>query len=367
MRFIIGGQPININRLGGSVDDQFIALHSAYLGNGVIALTDFENASFQFFSANKTAYSRHDAYFENFTFIWNGFLASRDYEKAQEYWTMALEPALRWEKNNPGKRIHKGTPYYFWGMTALISGDLDKGYALMHQAVDEDTKSSGKLNPRSPAYLFVSLDYANPNQAFLPWLRKQMRYLDERQNSYSTTFSRRFILDDFRTKFLLSPPSLDIVFSFAFTVARLMRLSEVPKIILMNQFASQLETNLLFDLIQIIDGAILFKNPTQVNFGQHAEYLLGKVGPKLTGNQLGEVNTAKDVDFDKTIGDLLDGTFSLKGGSILSRVQSDVSLSYAIRNRGAHGVSAAPIISLRFHEIEQALLNVLYMTVDFLY
>lgn len=367
MNFIIGGQTIPINGLGGSIDDQFIALHSAYIGNGTLSWSDFEKASFAFFDAHHADHALHDAYFNNFTFIWNRFLASREYEKAQEYWSMALGPALKWESTKSGKRIHKGTPYYFWGMTAILSGDLDKGYSLMHQAVDEDTKSAGKPVPHSPAFLLVSLDYANPHQAFRPWLLKQMMYLDARQNSYSKTYNRSFQLKDFRTKFLLSPPSLDIVFSFAFTVGRLMRLSDVPNHLLWNPFAGQLQTNLLFDLIQIIDAAILFKNPKQDKFSQHVEHLLSIVGAGITGNELGEVNQAKSADFGKTVQELLDGTFTLHDGTILSRTQSDVALAYAIRNRGAHDVSSAPMINQRFHEIEQAMLNVLYLTVDFLY
>lgn len=367
MQLVIGGNRFRFDDFGMAIDDHFIELYSAFLTNGIANWTDFNKASSEFFSAEPEALALHDQYFSNFTPIWNTFVASRDYDQAQAFWAMALEPVQKWEMKNPEKRIHKGTPYYFWGMTALLSGDLDKGYAMMHQALDEDIQSGGKINPRSPAYLFAIMDYSNPNQAFLPWLVKQMRYVDERQNAYSRDYSSKFKTDDLRTKFLISHPNLETVFIFAFTVARLMQLSDVPSYMLTNKFASQIQTNLFFDLIKVIDAAIHEKNSQQDSYSQHAAFLLNSIGAQMTQNDLGEVNGAKAKDFNKTIDDLLNGTFSLPNGNVLSRPESDVSISYAIRNHEAHLVTSEPIINSRFHEIEQSLFNVLYLAVEFLY
>lgn len=368
MEFIIGGQTIKINSLGTSIDDKFISLHAAYFGGDALNWAEFEEAAKEFFDQNPDPSSGvHDDYFNNFTVIWRHFLDTRNYDEAEQIWSKALSTAFAWEQGNPGKRVHKGTPYYFWGMTALQRGDLDKGYALMHQAVEEDAQTQGKEFPNTPAFAFASLNYAEPAQAFREWPYRQMRYLDSRQNKYSSRYGRPFILEHFKDKFLLRPPSVDIGFLFAYSVARLMRWSEIPQHAVASRFAAQLEANLLFDLTLVIDGAIKEKNPDKWKFIHHAEYLLDKVGQPLSEAQLGEVNEAFKSDFEKTLANILDGKFALADGTSFTYAQIDVSLAYGMRNRGAHDVTAAPTIWNRFAEIEQALFNVIYLTVDFLY
>ena len=365
MEFIIGGQTIQIENLDPSIDDQFVLLHAAYFGREALKWASFEEAANAFFDKYPDPNSgHHDKYFNNFTVIWRSYLNSRKFDGAEDIWRRAMSTALSWESLNPGKRVHKGTPYYFWGMTALERGDLDKGYALMHQAVAEDTLTYGVQCPASPAFAFASLNYAERAQAFRDWLYRQMRYIDARQNAYSATYGRPFILENFKDKFLLKPPNVDIGFLFAYSVARLMQLSKTPDHALASGFAAQLESNLLFDLTQVIDGTIRAKNPTKWKFVHHAEFMLQIVGEPLTEQELGEVNQAFGAGFDASVGAMLDGTFGLAGGKILSRAQRDVSLAYGMRNRGAHDVTATPTVWKRFAEIEQALFNVLYMAVD---
>jgi len=369
MKFIIAGQTIEINSLAPALDEKFIALHGAYFGQGTINWDKFEEVARGFFDQHPDPkQSSHDDFFNNFTVVWRRFIATLNYEEAERIWHMALSPALSWEGANAGKRIHKGTPYYFWGLTALQRGDLDKGYALMHLAVNEDIETSGQEYPDTPAYAFASLNYEKARQAFGgEWLFNQMKFLDSRQNEYSSRYNRPFKLDDFKTKFLHSPPSVDIGFLFAYAVARLMRLAEVPARALTTRFAGQLEANLLFDLALVIDGAIKKKNPDRWKFIHHAEFLLTSVGQPLNEGQLGEINEAFNADFDQAVTRILDGGFKLSDNTALSGAQVDVALAYGMRNRGAHDVTAAPTVWNRFAEIEQALFDVLDLTVDFLY
>lgn len=368
MEFIIGGQTIEIESLDPSIDDQFVLLHAAYFGREALKWASFETAASAFFDKYPDPKSRlHDNYFNNFTVIWSSYLKARNYDAAENIWSKALSTAFSWESQNPGKRIHKGTPYYFWGMTALERGDLDKGYALMHQAVTEDTLTHGGLYPASPAFAFASLNYAEPAQAFHDWLYRQMVYIDSRQNAYSESYGRPFKLDDFKNKFLLKPPTVDLGFIFAYSVARLMHLAKLPAHALASGFVAQLEANLLFDLTLVIDGALKAKNQGEWKFVKHASFLLQAVTQPLTDQELSEVNQAFKVDFDKTLEAILDGTFTLSQTKSLSQAQRDVSLAYGMRNRGAHDVTAAPTVRTKFRDIEQALFNVLYMAVDFLY
>jgi len=368
MELIIGGQTIELESLGDSIDDKFTKLHAAYLGRDTFNWKKFVEAAHDFFDDHPDpAWDMHDKYFTNFTVIWRSYLNARDYDRAEEIWRRAMSTALTWESDHPENRIHKGTPYYFWGVTALQKGDLDKGYALMHQAVDEDSKSQGKAFPDTPAFAFASLNYAEPEQAFREWPYRQMRYMDSRQNNYSARYSRQFHLEHFKDHFLLSPPSVDIGFLFAYSVARLMQLSDLPDHALASGFAAQLEANILFDLALVIDGTIKSKNPTKWKFIHHAEFLLAQFNEFLTEDQLREINQAFNNDFDAALSDILDGQLAITGISSLSLAQADVALAYGMRNRGAHDVTAAPTVWTRFSEIEQALFNVLYLAVDILY
>jgi len=369
MKFIIAGNVIEITSLSQVMDDEFVSLHEAYFGQGSLNWDRFESLAIEFFDEHPDpSQPEHDSYFNNFTVIWRHFLAGRNFEQAEHIWRMALSPALAWEDNSSGNRVHKGTPYYFWGWTALQRGDLDKAYALLHLAVGEDVATTGRDLPDTPAYWFASLDYEKAARAFGgEWLYSQMKYLDDRQNTYSSRHNRPFQLADFKSQFLNTPPSVDIAFLFAYTVARLMQLHSVPARALSTGFAGQLEANLLFDLALVIDGAIKNRNPNSWRFIDHAEYLLRNAGQPLNNAQLGDINQAFNNDFDNALSTILDGQFTLSNNVPLSVAQTDVALAYGIRNRGAHDVTSAPTVWKRFSEIDQALFSALFLTVDFLY
>lgn len=370
-KLIISGRVFEINCLDPLLDREFTHLYGSYLGQETMNWSDFEHAVLKFFSDNsgRSLYERHEAYFTNFTKIWNRFLNIGNYDEAERLWDLALSPALSWENSNPGKPIHKGTPYYFWGMTAILRGDIDKGYALMHRAVQEDIMTTGLSAPRTPAFAFIGIDYANLNQAFYPWIHDQELYLTKRQENYSTLYKRLFTLNDFRQKFLASPPDIDTLSLFAYTIARLMKLSSVPRHILQSEFAAQLEANLLFGIVLITDAVIKHKNPEKWKFIDHAKYLSLKAGKGLTIQQLKYINSAyqQQNNFDNTLASILDGSFKLSDGVGLSGIQSDVAVAYGLRNLSAHTVSAISTIHDRFEDVEQAVFNVLFAAVDYLF
>ena len=51
-------------------------------------------------------------------------------------WQIAIEITKNREGKNYGKRIHKGTVYYFWRVTCILKEDFEKGFLLMHQNLD---------------------------------------------------------------------------------------------------------------------------------------------------------------------------------------------------------------------------------------
>lgn len=366
-QFVVGGRTVSLNSLHPDLDQRFAELHTAYVGPSPFNWADLHRATKVFLAAAPDRDLAHNSYFNNFTPIWNALLAAGRFDDAEELWQSALDPVLQFEADNPPRQIHKGTAYYFWGMTAIIRGDLDKGYALVHQAVEEDILTAKTTWPDTPAYALATLNFAKHDQAFRSWVLAQAQYLNKLQNQYSSLYARPFTLEDFRARFLNSPPSTDIAFLFAYSVARLMRLSKVPGYAVQSRFMGQLLINLFFDVTLCVESAASAKNPVSGTFINHAEFISSQVGHPITNAQLGDVNARFKADFNGTLVSALDGKLALASGAIASRPQSDIAVAYGIRNRGAHDVSSVPAVWQRHKDIEQALFNVMFATIDFSY
>lgn len=178
----IGGREIVIGALGEPIDRFFDRLHEAYFGNSTsLAWDEFTSASLQYFDQNPMTPAAHDAFFNNFTVVWRTLVESARLDEAEHVWEHALEVAYEWERRHPGQQLHKGTPYYFWATTALSRGDLDRGYLLAHQSVEEDIRSSGQptqTKPDTPGFALVSLNYAKVDQAYRQWVLEQAVFLN---------------------------------------------------------------------------------------------------------------------------------------------------------------------------------------------
>lgn len=367
MRYVLAGRTYQIRSLAPLLDTLFTQLHAAYLGPVSFPWEQFKQEAAQFLAKTPVRSELHDAYFSNFTLVWNQLLAIGRFDEAETLWEMALAPALEVEKQNPGHEIHKGTPYYFWGITAILRGDIDKGYALMHQAVEEDVATTQMQIPDTPAYALATLNWTKQDQAFRQWVLAQAQFLKEKQNNYSALYARPFTLDDFRQRFLSSPPSTEIVFLFVYTIARLMRLGNAPHHTVQSHFAGQLFMSLFSDMLVTIEAALKSRNPPGRSFIDQAEFLSQKAGDPISNARLRELNGIFITDFDATLTALLDDTFNFLDQTKLSRLQSEIAVAYGLRNRAAHDVSPTPIMWHRFPEIMQILLNVMFATVDYVY
>jgi hypothetical protein len=362
---ILGGREIVIGALGQPIDRAFDRLHEAYLGNTSLAWDEFTSAALEYFDHNPNPPAAHDAFFNNFTIVWRFLADSGRLDEAEHIWERALEPAYEWEKTHPGQHLHKGTPYYFWAMTALSRGDIDRGYLLAHQSVEEDVRSSGQAKPDTPGFALVTLNYGKVDQAFRQWVIDQAAFLNNAIANYNAEHARALRVEDIKPRFFDVTPDLDTVFLFTYTLARLIKIG-LSKRITKNGFAGQLEVNLLFDLTLVIDSAIKAKNTGQWQFINHSAYLLKASGHTLTVQQLRDINDQFQTNFDKTTMSALVGTLSV-GTSVLDRMHCDVALAYGIRNRGAHNVQTASTIWQHFPAITVSLLRVLFSTIDHLY
>ena len=196
-QFVVNGRTSTLTSLHPDLDQRFIELHAAYVGTTPFDWSGLERDATLFLATTPDRSGPHNQYFDNFTPIWNGLLAAGRYDDAEALWRAALAPVLKFEADNPPRQVHKGTAYYFWGMTAILRGDLDKGYALSHQAVEEDVLTTKSPFPDTPAYALATLNFAKHDQAFRAWVVAQAQYLNTHQNAYSAAYSRPFTLRTF--------------------------------------------------------------------------------------------------------------------------------------------------------------------------
>jgi hypothetical protein len=356
--------------LGQAMDDAFDRLYTALFEAKLQPVDDeFRAAAFQYFDNyinDGNAPAAHDHYFNCFTPIWNAFMSSGRLNDAEKVWELAAEPVQQWEANHPGTLIDKGTLCYFWGGTALLRGDLDRGYLLIHQSFEEDRRTSGLQIPPTPSYALVSLDYVKPDQYFRFWVVKQANFFKTFVLDYASTHQRSLTIDDVKSKFLNKPPTYDATFLLTFTVARLHGISGLWNQVKRNAFAGQIQLNLLFDLLLVIDVAIRKVNPGDSDFSKQALYLLKHTGHKLHQQHFDDVHGQFKTNFEAALQEALDGNLKAKSYS-LNRLQCDVHLSYELRNRGAHEVATVPTIWNNFDRVQRAVFRTFCATIDFLY
>jgi hypothetical protein len=181
LNFVMGGVNYQISSLTPALDRAFMQLYEAFSGPKAFDLREFHGAVFEFLDKSENSPTSHDTYFNNFTILWTGYQNSGHFDHAEAVWEMALKPVLRWEHDHPGTFVHKGTPFYFWGMTAILRGEIDRGYLFMHRSVKEDERTNPRNYQKSPGFYFATLNYGEADQAFRPWLLEQARFL-KKQN-----------------------------------------------------------------------------------------------------------------------------------------------------------------------------------------
>lgn len=366
MKFLLSGQFYNLGDLTEDMNKAFLLLHASYFGDHYYDLAEFKTSALSFFDGHNNNFASHDIFFNNFTIIWNKLLNQSRFKEAEELWDFSINIALEWEKDHVNNFIHKGTPYYFWGMTTILKGDLDNGFSLMHQALEEDVRTSGQEFPDTPGRDFATLNYKKMEQAFHGWVFEKAIFLANQLEEYGNT-GGNLNLDQFQSKLLSSPPSRDVVFLLAHTIARLHKIVTSPLHTQKTDFVGQLLMNLFFDIALVVDAVIKTKNNAQWKFIDHASFLSGHAGLSLDNNKLGVINGRFKNDFEQTLNKILDNNFTFDDGSAMNSRENGIALCYGVRNYGAHHVSSISTVYRRSREIRTYLFNTLFLAIEVLY
>ena len=328
-----------------------------------------------FFDQKIDDYGAHNWFFDQFTTIWNFFLNQRRFKSAEYVWEKALKFSYEWQDKNPNRKIHKGTPYYFWGVTCILNSDLGKGFLLMHQALEEDKRTLKSDAPQTPAYWFVTLNYQEPGQFFKPQVDEIAKFVDDKLNNYRSMDRGALTLADFRAKFLQAPSLQEVVFYFVFTICSLKRLTqEVDKNLTENVFGSLLQTNTLLDLCLIVENVMKkqINKPTMyellIQLSNQLSLNLHKGSGGSGDKNLGKLNTDfKGDNFGKTLEELLTSQYRFQDGTELKSIEKDLAITYGFRNFGAHKIENQPVVYKNFGKISESILNSLFFSVEKLY
>ncbi len=367
LSFILGGQRFQIGSLDPAIDAAFISLHAAFLTSASHSWHSFASDAHAYLSKTGVGVDEHDQFFNNFTIPWRHYLTSSRFDRAEEIWEMAIGLAWDWERVNSNRTIHKGTPYYFWGMTVILRGDLDRGYGLMHQALEEDVRATGQTFPDTPALALATLNSEKLDQFFRPWVHAKAALASRFLNTYQSTHARHLDFSGLNSRFLQHPPSSHAVYSLSYVLGRLVKFAGAPQPVFENDFAAQLHMDLLFRLALVVDAAIKAKNASASKFIEHAEFLSASAGLGLSRADLQDVNTRCYSDFETALTELVSGTFCLPRGATISGLDRDLSVTYACRNYAAHNVGPIAVVRRRASDVQQCVFNTLFLVVETLY
>lgn len=327
---------------------------------------DLRNYADEYFTLHRTV-PDHDQFFGFFTPMWANLFTRHHFFESIKLWNLAIGLSLDWEARNRPAKIHKGTPYYFLGVTAILNNELENGFLAMHQALKEDEKHSGGRRPEGPAYWFATLDSSRKEQFFGGKVEEVAAFLEDKLYEYSINRRRLLRLPEFRNRFLRLRYLSEVAFFFVYSLFRIQKIMlETHSIYRKNVLSSLLHSRILFDLSLVADKVIENKNTGRSDRPTFREEILFLSSPprNLLSFDRGILNRLGgefDNDFSGTMGSLLSGTYSTDP---LNDIERDFAIAYGIRNRGAHKLENQPIFYNKTRQLTQSILNALFFTIE---
>lgn len=361
---MIGGYTFPLVNLGDGMQAFYTKFYEDFLSGKKIDFSSFDNDIDIYFNQTKNDPYDHNNFFTNFTPLWKFYMAQGILRQAEKIWKEALNIVYRWQDSN-NDRLHKGTPYYFWGGICILKNDLETGFLLMHQALKEDKDTFNEIQPNQPAYYFVTLDYIQQNQFYRPLVEGIANFLEEILNQYKSSRMGTLNLAELRNKFLKRFELQEMVFSFVFQLFRLKKLvKDIDSRLTENEFSSLLEVNVLFSLCLIIENLLKHINKDKKSFIHQLRTFSSKTPLNLSGNKPDEINENQIGNFKLTVEEILASKFVFRDGSTLSAIDENFALAYIFRNFGAHKIEDQAIIYEKFPEIVNRILYALFFVIE---
>jgi hypothetical protein len=369
--FHFDGNTLTLNKLNKQMDEQFELLYRYYFFRQEFDIDLFKKSAVKFFD-EASEVKLHDRFFNNFTILWQLLIQSGSFFSAEQVWQLAVQIAKQWETMNKSKySIHKGDAYYFWAVTCILKEDLEKGFLLMHQALEEDRRNRPDELTYSPAYTFVRLDYKQQEQYFRNKILEVTEFLEQRLRLYQSSRSGALLLDQLKSEFLDNKDLIDETFLFVYHLFHIKKLlSESKQELTQNIYGSILMMQIIFTFILVIDNAVkkkyMNKDPHKQDLLHLLEYLSKGSNLNIDIGKLREIGSRATNDLQSILIDLLDSKPIFKNTK-LEQIENDIGIVYALRNPATHKIRDRPFIHQNFQQILDRLFNVFFLSIEKLY
>jgi hypothetical protein len=285
---------------------------------------------------------------------------------------LVVQIATQWETLNQSKyRIHKGAVYYFWAVICILKEDLEKGFLLMHQALEEDKKNRLNELTYAPAHAFVRLDYRQQEHYFRNKIVEVTEFLEQRLKLYQSSRNGALSLDQLKSEFLDNKDLIDETFLFVYHLFHIKKLlSESKQGLTQNTYGSILMMQIIFTFILVIDNAIKKKYENKDPHKQDLVHLVDNLSKEsnlmIDISKLREIGNRASNDLQSILIDLLNLKPIFKN-SKLEGIENDIGVVYALRNPAAYKIHDRPFIHQNFKQIIDRLFNVFFLTIEKLY
>jgi len=303
-------------------------------------------------------------------------------------WEQGIELVHEWETLR-GRRVHKGSGYYWAAVRDVVLGNLDRGFLYMHSSLDEDRRTTSTSSlPDTPSAKFVTLDAARTDHYFKSQVDRYVAFLTEHLDTYRSSGRGTLAFPDLRARVLSCPKALlDTFFTLVYTVARSINLKgpRLASQIRRTDFGAVFLGGMALDACVVTEHAVRHsptggpkavgiavahkkKTPTFVHMALViAEGAAPSGEVDLTMQDLSTLNGAFQNAYEATMRQVLDGSYALASKRTLSLREKDVAVAYGVRNVMAHGVPNEPVVATRFDEIEQSLFFCIFSALERLY
>jgi hypothetical protein len=327
----------------------------------------FEQEAFKHFDAHPVDTDAHAEFFQYFTPQWRQLCDVGLYAQAENLWSKAVEIAFKWEKMN-GVHIHKGTPFYFWGGTALIKGDIDHGFVLIHEAFNEDLlaeRSGGRSADTLPAWCLVILKDEEQKQYWGSLVQELAKFLDARISIYNQECRRSLTLPDFKSRFLQSLDFRETAFFFVYSLWKFKQHLDTSQDMTNSSFSTLLQLDTTLNLYVVLED-VLKKYYENGMLNQLIEHFSIKhnlaihqppPGEQKKRNEL--MQERFDADPDTTIRDVLSGNIFH-----YTQLQTALSIAPRLRNAAAHRVQSYSALNGQTSKLLQTALNTIFAVID---
>jgi hypothetical protein len=370
-KFQIDRNTLTLNKLNKQMDKQFELMYRYYFFKQKFDINLFKKLAVKFFDESLEV-KLHDRFFNNFTILWQILIQNGSFFSAEQIWQLAVQIATEWERLNQSKyRIHKGAAYYFWAVTCILKEDLEKGFLLMHQALEEDKKNRPSELTYAPAHAFVMLDYRQQGQFFRNKILEITEFLEHRLKLYQSSRNGALSLEQLKSKFLDNKNLIDETFVFVYHLFHIKKLlSESEQGLTQNIYGSILKMQIILSFILVIDNVIKLKyeneDPHKQDLIHLLDYLSKKSNLVIDISKLRAIGSRTTTDFQSIIIDLLNSRLIFKN-SKLKEIENDIGIVYALRNPAAHKIRDRPFIHQHFKDIVDRLFNTFFLAVEKLY